>query len=376
MKEEVRDLYNSEQLHDNWITTVKSEGIEGISGTSSNLVISFIEDLSIGMNISKKSKKGGRKKNTLNRTRQKLIFVIKGLEERGIKPITKAKEEDLHKFFNDMKNGVIKTRVGTPYKSAWDYVKTLKTFWHWYQRIMKKSGVLIEDITEDLDRRGEKPKFVYFTQEDFEKLIEKASIDTKPLIALTFDSGMRLTELYNVRISDFSKDFKELQIRDETSKTFGRKIKLMICSEHIKEYVKKLELKKSDFLAQKSHSMVNKELTELGKKILTEEQTKFKNLTFYDFRHSSACFWLPRYKSESALKYRFGWKKSDMIHYYTEFLGMKDTIQEDDMYINITKTDLEKRLEKMEKSLERRKKLDKILNKLIDNPEVLKLLNR
>ena len=376
MKEEVRDLYNSEQLHDNWITKVKSEGIEGISGTSSNLVISFIEDLSIGMNISKKSKKGGRKKNTLNRTRQKLIFVIKGLEERGIKPITKAKEEDLHKFFNDMKNGVIKTRVGTPYKSAWDYVKTLKTFWHWYQRIMKKSGVLIEDITEDLDRRGEKPKFVYFTQEDFEKLIEKASIDTKPLIALTFDSGMRLTELYNVRISDFSKDFKELQIRDETSKTFGRKIKLMICSEHIKEYVKKLELKKSDFLAQKSHSMVNKELTELGKKILTEEQTKFKNLTFYDFRHSSACFWLPRYKSESALKYRFGWKKSDMIHYYTEFLGMKDTIQEDDMYINITKTDLEKRLEKMEKSLERRKKLDKILNKLIDNPEVLKLLNR
>ena len=35
-------------------------------------------------------------------------------------------------------------------------------------------------------------------------------------------------------------------------------------------------------------------------------------LSMYDFRHSSACYWLPRYKSEAALKYRFGWKKSEM----------------------------------------------------------------
>ena len=71
---------------------------------------------------------------------------------------------------------------------------------------------------------------------------------------------------------------------------------------------------------------------------------KYSQLTLYDFRHNSCCYWLPRYKSESALKYRFGWKKSDKIHYYSEMLGMKDTISQDDMLFGITKTEIEKEL--------------------------------
>jgi len=85
---------------------------------------------------------------------------------------------------------------------------------------------------------------------------------------------------------------------------------------------------------------------------LKPEQITFKNLSLYDFRHSSACYWLPRYKNESAMKWRFGWKKSDMIHYYTEFLGMKDTITKDDLYLDITKAELEKDLNKTKKDLE------------------------
>ncbi len=77
--------------------------------------------------------------------------------------------------------------------------------------------------------------------------------------------------------------------------------------------------------------------------------TKYSRLTMYDFRHSSACYWLPRYKSESALKYRFGWKKSEMIHYYTEFLGMRDTITEDDLHVGMERTEVERRLETSEK---------------------------
>jgi hypothetical protein len=73
-------------------------------------------------------------------------------------------------------------------------------------------------------------------------------------------------------------------------------------------------------------------------------------MSLYDFRHNSACYWLPRYKSESALKYRFGWKKSEMVHYYTEFLGMKDTIQNEDLYVDITKTELEQQIEQERKS--------------------------
>jgi len=102
-----------------------------------------------------------------------------------------------------------------------------------------------------------------------------------------------------------------------------------------------------------SPAATNKYLKRLGKRVLGEEKspagTEYSKLTLYDFRHVSCCYWLPRYKSESALKYRFGWKSSDKIHYYSELLGMKDTISEDDMLVDVTKTEIEKRLNNSEK---------------------------
>jgi len=82
---------------------------------------------------------------------------------------------------------------------------------------------------------------------------------------------------------------------------------------------------------------------------VSEAGKKFSELTMYDFRHCSCCYWLPRYKSESALKYKFGWKKSDKIHYYSEMLGMKDTISEEDLLVDKTKTEIEQRLTETEK---------------------------
>lgn len=91
----------------------------------------------------------------------------------------------------------------------------------------------------------------------------------------------------------------------------------------------------------------------LAKRLFGDKQSpagsKYSDLTMYDFRHISCCYWMPRYKSESALKYRFGWKKSDKIHYYSELLGMKDTINEEDMLVDVTKTEIEKKLESAEK---------------------------
>ncbi|MGM5482559.1 MAG: hypothetical protein ACQESF_03800 [Nanobdellota archaeon] len=77
-----------------------------------------------------------------------------------------------------------------------------------------------------------------------------------------------------------------------------------------------------------------------------------KGIRLYDFRHCSACYWLPRYKSEAALKYRFGWKKSDMIHYYTDFMGMMDTIETEDLYVDVSKMELEKQMEQKNREVE------------------------
>jgi len=366
------DPYNHKQRHENWL---KSKSISGISKSNEKILIKFLDDMAIGVNISKGSKKGARSSIRLNTLRQRLSFIVKELEKRKIKDIRKVTAQDLHKLFEDMRTGRLSTKTGTAYKSTGDYIKVFKTFFHWYQKISKEK---IEDITSDLDTRGEKPKFVYFTEKDSNNILNEATIDLKIVGALAYDSGERVTELINNKVSDFSNDFKELNIREETSKTFGRKIKLMLCSKQIQEYVEKMGLKDDDYICQMEPKMINKELKEIGEKVLTKEQTKFKTLSLKDFRHSSACFWLPRYKSESALKYRFGWKKSDMIHYYTEFLGMKDTINKDDLYLDITKAELEKDIEKMKKELKEFGKyaplLKSIQKRIEENPKVIKII--
>ena len=109
----------------------------------------------------------------------------------------------------------------------------------------------------------------------------------------------------------------------------------------------------------------------------------------YDLRHASVCYWLPRYKSESAMKYRFGWKKTEMIHYYSKLLGMRDTISEKDLIEDTeVKTRLEQDLDRETKNRqlfeeqfeEQRKEMDEIRSQLSESRErdqiILVLLRR
>ena len=130
----------------------------------------------------------------------------------------------------------------------------------------------------------------------------------------------------------------------------------MFCSQLIKDYIKLEGLAPENYVFDITPSVVNQYLKRLAERVFGNGESaagaKYSELTMYDFRHISCCYWLPRYKSESALKYRFGWKKSDKIHYYSELLGMKDTINEEDMLLDITKTEIERKLEKSDKERE------------------------
>jgi len=255
----------------------------------------------------------------------------------------------VHKFFTGMRNGTILKKDKKPYKSTADFVKIFKSFWHWWQKINKKQGIEILDITADLDTSYDKPEWVYLTEEQVKKLCENTTYKYKVFIMFLFDSGIRApTELMNIKVSDLYNDCKEVNIRDEISKTFGRRIKLMICSDLVKGYIKSNKLKSDDYLFKINPTAVNQHLKRIAKRVLGDKKSpagqRYSQLTMYDFRHCSCCYWLPRYKSESALKFRFGWKKSDKIYYYSELLGMRDTISEEDLLIDVTKTEIEKRL--------------------------------
>jgi integrase len=253
-----------------------------------------------------------------------------------------------------MRNGDIRRRDGKKFRSVGDYVQDFKAFWHWWMKLNKKQSIEVQDICKDLDTSGEKPDWVYLTEEQIRKIADSAKYEYRVLIWFLFDTGMRApTEVSNIKVSDFYNNFKELSIRPEISKTFGRRIKLMICSDLIKEYIKKNNLQGDDYLFDICPTVANRYLKRLGKILFGDKESlageKYSNLTLYDFRHCASCYWLPRYKSESALKYRFGWKTSDKIHYYSELLGMRDTITEDDVLLDVTKAEIEKELEKTKK---------------------------
>jgi len=353
------DPYKHKEKYLKWKEKVKREGsVKGISKENSDLVIQYVFDMEIGRNVSAKVAKGSRSYSRLNQLKQGVVFFSKMFKEHyNIQDLKNLNEDIVIEFFAKIRNGDIRRLDGRVYKSAADMINIFKAFWHWHMKVNRKGGVEVEDITVDLDTSVEKPKWVYLNEEQVKKLCDNAKPRYRVLIMFLYDSGIRSpTELINIKVSDLSSDCKELNIRDEISKTFGRRIKLMFSADLVRRYVKEKGFEKDDQLFSLCPKATNKYLKRLASRILGDELSeageKYSNLTMYDFRHCSCCYWLPRYKSESALKYRFGWKKSDKIHYYSELLGMKDTISEDDMLIDVTKTELENRLAKTEKDYE------------------------
>jgi integrase len=348
------DPYKHQERYLKWKELTR-EGIPSISKENSDLIKQYLGDMEKGLNVSSESSKGPRGFSRLNNLKDKMIFFSKNFEKRySVKKLTEITEEQLFVFFSDMRSGIFKRENGANYKTIDTPARIFKAFWHWHQKINRKNLIEIQDITRDLDTSHEKPEWVYLTEKEVKKLCENAKYEYKVLIMFLFDTGIRSpTELMNVKVSDLFNNYKELNIREETSKTFGRRIKLMLCSDLIRDFINEKGLKPEEFLFQISPAMVNKYIKRLALRLFGDKQSpagaRYSELTMYDFRHCSCCYWLPRYKSESALKYRFGWKKSDKIHYYSELLGMKDTIAEEDLLIDVTKTEIEKKLEKSEK---------------------------
>jgi len=344
------DPYKHKQKYNNWKERVRG-GIPELSENNSDIILQYLSDMENGLNVSSKSMKGPRSYIRLNNLKQRIIFLAKLLDKNYDKDLVDLNEEEVVTFFNNMRNGTIRRLDGKQYTSIVDYINPFKAFWHWYMRISRKIGKEVSDITEYLDTSKSKPRWVYLNEKQVKDLCEHAKPIYKAMIMFVYDTGIRSpTELINVKVSDLHENCKKLHIREEIVKkgSFGRKINLMICSDVIKKHIERNGLNPDDSLFDFSPTCVNRYLKRLAKKVLGEGESlageKYSNLTMYDFRHCSCCYWLPRYKSESALKYRFGWKKSDKIHYYSELLGMKDTISEDDMLIDMTKTEIERTL--------------------------------
>lgn len=377
------DPHNRLKLFEDW----KNNPLTDLSSANAKILKEYVADLEKGLNVG--GEKGVRSPGRLLANISQLKRVMKFADQYfKVKDITKIKEEQLHQLFLDIQQGKIKKENGQVYSFVGDVIKRFKTFWHWYIKTNKKQGIEIYDITGDLKGESSKSaKFVYFTKEQLEKMVKLADrdLELKTFMLFLFDTGIRSpTEALNTRVSDFSPDYKQLQIRDEVSKTFGRKIKLMFCSEAIKNFIEGNKLVDDDLLFTFKPDLMNGKLNNIGKKVLGNKPTlgkkKGDDLTMYDFRHSSVCYWLPRYKVRSQLLYRFGWRQEKEIHYYSNLLGMSDGISEEDLLIGMDKTEIDKKLLQQDKEIEGLKKADKetarvinlVKKLLMNNPEEMK----
>ena len=68
--------------------------------------------------------------------------------------------------------------------------------------------------------------------------------------------------------------------------------------------------------------------------------------------------------------YRMGWSREKMVMYYSEFLGLTDQINDDDMVTSEEKTKYEKRIELLENDREKTNELVKELIKKINDLQI------
>lgn len=374
------DPYNHKERYFEWKKEVLEKGMKEVSKANAQIIFKYIQDMEYGLNVSLASKKGARSYHRLNTLREKMKFFSRHFKENfSLECITDVTEDELVIFFAKMRNGEILTQKGKAFKDTGYYVRTFKAFWHWWQVINRKQGNEITDITLYLDGTSKKAKWVYLTEEQVKLICKKAKGYYKTLIMFLYDTGIRSpTELMNVKVSDFSPDFKKLNIRAETSKTMGRNINLMFSSNLISDFIKEHELNENDFVFTRKPATVNKYLKRLSLRLFGDKVSpageKYSNLTMYDFRHCSCCYWQPKYKQERALMYRFGWKDSKRIEYYTEFLGMGDTITEEDILGETTKTELERDLDKAEQEkallIEEMEIMKKQMNEILEQVKI------
>ena len=355
-KQRVEKRLNKEPLRwERWKSECYKNGIPDISKANSDIILQYVKDMERGQNINHKSPKGSRSPRRLNDVKDKLIIFANIFEELyNVRDLTQLNEEQIFNFFSGMQNGEFKTKKGKKYKSIDTFVRHFKAFWNWHITSSRKvNKVVIENITQDLGLSGDKPDWVYLTEIQVRKLADSMGFDYKVLIMFLYDTGIRAPlELCHLKVSDVCNECKELNIRICKKGSFPRKIKLMFCSDLLKTYIQVNKKNPDDYLFPVCPEVVNRNLKKSAVKLFGDLVTlaghKYSQITMYDFRHCACCYWLPRYPTESALKYRFGWKKTERIHYYSELLGMKDTITEGDLLIDVTKTELENRVKKVE----------------------------
>ena len=345
-KESVRDLSHLKERYENW--KIQPTTLADLSQKNKDLIFSYVTDMEAGKNV---CRQGQLSYPRLTNLTTRIPVIARWINQQYDIDICDVTNDQMIKLFDKLRKGGITKANGERYTSVRDYVKDFKAFWNWYMKYAEEKGITVKDarrfVTTD---RKTLPTFVYFTYEQLLQMVSKAKPNYAIMMKFMFDSGCRApSELSNIKGKDIEvKDsVVYCNIRDEVSKTYGRNIKLLLFGKDVVQWLRENKIGQDDYIFNIIPHVVNRYLRKLGFKVLgVGDRTRVddpyndwykhrivvkQGLTMYDFRHCSVCYWLPRYKSIAGLKYRFGWRKEDMIETYSRYLGMSDTVTEEDL---------------------------------------------
>jgi len=319
--------------------------VQDLNKENSKTAIDMLKDFEIGVNTTTKGKRG---ESSLLRNRMTLRMLGKAIKN---KPFSSVTREQLTKVCN--KN------------NSEDFCRNVKVIFNWMFRTQRiKENVGNHLVPNDFSKG--KPEWVFLKEEEMKLLINSANTNYRALICLLYDSGARCQEAWRLRVMDFQDNFTVLNIPkkrrngEAVSKTFERTIKLKYCSQFIKEYVELNKLKDEDMLINITQAGFNKYMRHLCKRLFGDGKSKagerYDKITVTDIRHNSSCFWHVRYKTNRELMYRMGWIKENKVFYYSEFLNLRDTIDDEDLITTEDKNKYETELQNQGREIEQLKR--------------------
>jgi integrase/recombinase XerD len=242
------------------------------------------------------------KDNTIKNNRSKLEIA------NTWKPLDTWEKEDVTKYIIHMKDeGYAESYI--------EMTKSLiKSFFKW---IGKED--FVKDIKVKMPKKKLRPSEIW-TPDEIDKLIKAATDNRwKALIALLYESGARISELLNIRVSDIQEQENGMVIHIPATKT-GEDYRPCLCvmsGQYIRNHVLYPPLKPDCKLFDVSKPLVWLRLKEFAKAAGIA-----KPISAHPLRHAQATYMVRKGYNESIIRSKLGWTDdSKMIARYVSIDG-------------------------------------------------------
>ena len=248
------------------------------------------------------------------------------------KPLSEITENDATEFYEKLSEDGIVRENGKPYtnESKSSFINVFKTYIRYLCEIRYPDNKDLDYLKIGRWMKGfeEGVKITALSKSEVVQLASVNNLKNNALILTMFDSGARVQEFLNIRISDVKKikdngDFYfKITLRKEFSKTEGRVVSCRICKDVLKPYYNKRKAEVED---------EEEQLFNVGygtiRKLLQRSKQKTglkKRVSPHVIRHSSATYFANVLKNPFQLEYRYGWNigESHMVNRYIDPKGM------------------------------------------------------